>query len=49
MNNIHYYSFSLKSQAQCLGFMPTYWSAVEMISNDRTPEGTQGSEGAGYA
>lgn len=40
---------SVKCIAQQGGFMPTYWSALSLISNDRTPEGTKGSEGDGYA
>lgn len=36
--------------AKQAGFMPTYWSCEEIsLSNDRTPEGMSGSEGAGYA
>jgi hypothetical protein len=49
MKHISHYCLSLKLQAQGLGFRPTSWSAVEMISNDRTPEGTSGSVGDGYA
>ena len=26
-------------------FMPTYWSAISSLSNDRTPEGTRVREG----
>ena len=40
-----------KSIAQVGGFMPSYWSAIAFnsLSNDRTPEISPGSEGAGYA
>lgn len=39
-----------ESIAKQAGFMPTYWSCEEIsLSNDRTPEGMSGSEGAGYA
>ena len=34
---------SVRCIAQQGGFMPTYWSALNLISNDRTPEGTPGS------
>lgn len=34
--------------AKQAGFMPTYWSAIE-ISNDRQPENSRVLEGAGYA
>lgn len=34
--------------AKQAGFMPTYWSAIE-ISNDRQPENVRVLEGAGYA
>ena len=40
MNHSIHYCSSLKSQAQGLGFRPAVWSMIEMISNDRTPEGT---------
>lgn len=49
MNNIHYYSLSLQSQAKGLGTCPAVWFALGMNSNDRTPEIRVGSEGAGYA
>ena len=36
--------------AQDLGFSPIYWPALEMTSDDRTPEIQVGFlEGAGYA
>lgn len=38
-----------KSIAQVGGFMPSYWSAISLGNNDRTPEISPGSEGAGYA
>lgn len=40
-----------KSEAKQGGFMPSYWLAINSLSNDRTPlEGlSPGSEGAGYA
>ena len=34
--------------AKQAGFMPTYWSAIE-ISNDRQPENPRVPEGGGYA
>jgi hypothetical protein len=34
-----------KSIAQVGGFMPSYWLAVDSLSNDRTPEIFQGSAG----
>ena len=43
-HTIHYCS-SLKLQAQGLGFRPTSWSAIEINSNDRTPEGHRVREG----
>lgn len=49
MKHISHYCLSLKSQAQGLGFTPAVWSAMSLINNDRTPEGTAGSEGDGYA
>lgn len=42
--SLHYCS-SLKSQAQGLGFRPTAWASVEIMSNDRTPEGTPRVQG----
>lgn len=33
--------------AKQAGFMPTYWSAISLQSNDRTPEGMSGSIGGG--
>lgn len=35
--------------AKQAGMLPTYWSVISLSTNDRTPEGTLGSEGAGYA
>lgn len=40
---------SCKCIAQQGGFMISYWSALSLNTNDRTPEITPGSEGAGYA
>ncbi len=38
---------SLHCIAKQGGFMPTYWSAISLQNNDRTPEGiTPGSVGA---
>lgn len=43
--SLHYCS-SLKLQAQGLGFRATVaWNLVEIMSNDRTPEGTPGVRG----
>lgn len=35
------------SKAQNYGFTPYSWSAIRMSSNDRTPEGSQGSKETG--
>ena len=46
---------SLHRQFDCsakqAGFMPTYWFAINSLSNDRTPEGISPGflEGDGYA
>ena len=41
----------INAVAKQVGFMPSYWLAINSLSNDRTPlEGlSPGSEGAGYA
>lgn len=46
-SSLHSYFRSIAKQA---GVMPTYWSCEQnSLSNDRTPEISPGSEGAGYA